>query len=339
MKRAYLISLLLISVMTLINLLLSPLAGYKAVGLIYLMMLQTASIVYKDFKIVMSSLLTSLLWNYLFIPPRFTFNIQDREDWVLMICFIVTSVIIGYFLQKIKEHQRALDEKKLLKESERIYRTLLNSVSHELKTPLAAIKGFVQFYQQKNQSADVVIGEINIATQRLEELVKNLLDMGRLESGNIKLHLELSELPEIIYSAHQKVKDKAEKRKFTFHFPQNLPMLKFDLFLIEQAFENIFRNACLYTPVDSEVISRIELTSSHLKILIEDNGEGLGADPPSVFNKFYRSVPNITGGTGLGLSIVKTIIELHRGFILAENKASGGALFTIFLPLNAEVIV
>lgn len=339
MKRTFFYSLLIVGLMTLVNLVLAPVIGYRAIGMIYLMLLQTATLVYKDFNIVFSSVVTAILWNYLFIPPRFTFGIQDEADWFLVICYIFTSLVIGYFSKKIKQHQKELNEQKLVEESERIYKTLLNSVSHEVKTPIAAIRGFVQYYLQgtfenKTQAADEVIKEINIAALRLEEVVQNLLDMGRLESGNLKLHREISDIPEILYSAHNKVKDKIDNRKFTFNFAQDLPMIKIDIFLVEQAFENIYRNACLYTPDLTEIISEVKIFNHQFVITISDTGNGLGPDPQNVFNKFYRSMPKIAGGTGLGLSIAKAIVELHSGKIKAENLPVRGACFTITLPFD-----
>lgn len=342
MKRTLFYSLLIVCLMTAMNLVLVSVVGYRAIGMIFLMLLQIAALTYKDFNIVISSIVTAILWNYLFIPPRFTFGIEDKDDWLLVICYIVTSLIVGYFSKKNKEHEKALNQQKLVEESERIYKTLLNSVSHEVKTPLAAIRGFVQYFLQtshsnKAQAAQEVIQEINIASLRLEEVVQNLLDMGRLESGNLKLHRELSDIPEIIYSAHDKVKDKIEDRKFIFNFSSDLPMIKIDLFLIEQAFENIFRNACLYTPEKTEITSEVKVAGQQMVITISDTGPGLGADPQNVFNKFYRSMPKITGGTGLGLSITKAIVELHAGTIMAENIPQGGARFSILLPLGGEM--
>jgi two-component system sensor histidine kinase KdpD len=232
-------------------------------------------------------------------------------------------------------------------ESERIYKTLLNSVSHEMRTPLAAIKGFASAMTEEEVLADkskviALATEVTKGVERLDQVVQNLLDMSRLETGNLKLNLDYADIQELIEVAISRVRKLYGEKQIIFKVQKDLPFVYLDYVLIEQSVENIIRNAFIYTPVDAVIEIDVIPEDKYLVITIADNGPGIKiADPNKIFQKFFRERPEHTGGLGLGLSICKAIIELHRGTITVANIKGKGASFTIRLPreLDRELIL
>lgn len=231
-------------------------------------------------------------------------------------------------------------------ESERIYKTLLNSVSHEMRTPLAAIKGFASAIKNINpvhepEKISNMAGEITQGVERLDYVVQNLLDMSRLESGNLKLNFDYADVFEIVQSSVSKVKKFYGDKVVRIESGKDLPLVYLDYFLIQQSIENIIRNAFIYTPPSSPLDIDINMDDNSVFINITDYGPGIrSSDVSVVFKKFYREHPEKAGGLGLGLSICKAILELHHGDITVQNIKGKGASFQIKIPreLDREII-
>jgi two-component system sensor histidine kinase KdpD len=229
----------------------------------------------------------------------------------------------------------------LATESEKLYKTLFNSISHELKTPITTIIGAVssfndsKIFENKN-SLTGIVNEINIAAERLHRLVENLLDMARLESGNLNLKLGWNSIADLIHSVTERLKNESKFHKLNIKIDEDI-VFRFDYTLLEQAIINIVHNALTYTPAGCEItIEGIQQNYNYI-LNISDNGNGFSEDAlTKLFTKFYRIPGTKTGGTGLGLSIAKGFIEAHGGSITASNKSSGGAMFTIILPIKEK---
>lgn len=236
--------------------------------------------------------------------------------------------------------QTELRGKLVSEESERIYKTLLNSVSHEMRTPIAAIKGFASVLQRPlvdDVSVKEIANEIGQGVSRLDYVVQNLLDMSRLESGNLRLNLDFYDLTEIVQKAISKVSVLDPSRPVHFKAQKDSPLIYLDYFLIEQTIENILRNAFMYTPSRTPIEIEMMFEEDQVLLTIMDHGPGIrGSDPEMIFKKFYRENPKETGGLGLGLSICRAIIELHRGHISVENITGKGACFKIRLPRELD---
>lgn len=229
----------------------------------------------------------------------------------------------------------------LATESEKLYKTLFNSISHELKTPITTIIGAVssfndsKIFENKN-SLTGIINEINIAAERLHRLVENLLDMARLESGNLNLKLGWNSIADLIHSVTERLKNESGQHKIYIKVDDDV-VFRFDYALLEQAIINIVHNALAYTPAGSEItIEGIQQNYNYI-LNISDNGNGFSENALSkLFTKFYRIPGTKTGGSGLGLSIAKGFVEAHRGTITVANNKSGGATFTIILPMKEK---
>lgn len=468
---------------TIINAILLPVIQYRSVGMIYLIGIFIGALVLKNYNVIYAAILGGLCWNLFFLPPTFTFVIDNHEDWIMLLLYVVGGIVMGIFMNRLKNKERilktegeratqlynitkslsktqdldqliqvalselnqilntkisffihphnkqvgdfnippkeeyildwvaknklpagkftdtlpastgfylpllgrkdclgvmAVDSSEInlmshdlrlildaisrqlsigierdqlqeelrknlvLQESERIYKTLLNSVSHEMRTPLAAIKGFSSALKIKEVARDTdkvfeMADEITQGVERLDYVVQNLLDMSRLESGNLKLRLDYLDIQELIKSAAKKVQRYYGEKKIIYNIPDNLPLFYLDYFLTEQTVENIIRNAYLYTPAEAELEVEVTLDAKYLHIILTDNGPGiLAKDPMMVFGKFFRATPERTGGVGLGLSICKAIIEQHRGTMTAENINGKGARFKISLPRELD---
>ena len=237
----------------------------------------------------------------------------------------------------------ALDEKarqtSILAESERLYKTLLNSVSHELRTPLATITGAASSLVDPNVSCDpgataALSQEIQEAAGRLNRVLENLLDMTRLESGQLRLALEWCDVNDLVTGALNRASADLSHHEVIRDVAAHLPLVRMDLPLMEQALYNLLHNAAVHTPVGTRVRVTARMEGGQLLVAVADRGPGLPpADLQRVFEKFYRAPGAPVGGVGLGLSVTKGLVEAHGGDITAENRANGGVRFTIRLPV------
>ena len=215
-------------------------------------------------------------------------------------------------------------------QSEKLQRALFDTVSHELKTPLAAISAALE-----QPGGSSISQEIRPAVTRLTQLVNNLLDMTRLDSGMLKPHLEWVDPSELVAEALAQVADQTRSRKLAVKLPRDLPPIRVDPGLIQQSIALILSNAVFHTPANTGIEVAAVLDGKTVKITVGDHGQGIKpGEEELIFEKFYRSASAPAGGTGLGLSIARRLVEAHNGRITARNRSEGGALFTIELPAS-----
>jgi two-component system sensor histidine kinase KdpD len=228
----------------------------------------------------------------------------------------------------------------MLRESERLYTTLLNSISHELRTPLASITGAASSLLDPKTSEDEtsrndLTHDIQSAADRLNRLVENLLDMSRLESGRLALNPEWCDMGDIIGVAVGRLKVCLTHHPVDIRLAPDLPLIRVNFGLIEQALVNLLDNACHYTPADTPIIIEATRRRNHLEVKVTDHGPGIPPeDLERIFDKFYRLPGSVTGGTGLGLSIARGLIEAHGGTLKAQNNTEGGLSFILNFPLT-----
>jgi two-component system sensor histidine kinase KdpD len=224
----------------------------------------------------------------------------------------------------------------------KLYNTLLNSLSHELRTPIATIIGStdnlkVDKAKLSEQDKDELIASISKAALRLNGNVENLLNMSRLESGVVKPVQDWCDIGELIYDVKNQLQEYSTNHTIDIKIQDNLPLFKLDGGLLSQSIYNLVYNAVIYTPAKSTITIIAIKQNNNLKITISDNGPGFPENEiENVFDKFYRLQSTNTGGTGLGLSIVKGFIEAMNGTIILQNNSGGGAKFTIAIPVEAS---
>jgi two-component system sensor histidine kinase KdpD len=268
--------------------------------------------------------------------------IQDPEQMHLLENFAQQSALALERALLAEESQRAWERV----EAEFLRNTLLSGVSHDLRTPLAAITGAASSLAEstgltdavRQDLAQTIVGE----SERMERLINNLLDMTRLESGGFTLRKEWHPLPEILGAALTHLRRRLADHPVKTHAPSDLPLICVDAIALDQVLVNLLDNAVLYTPVGTPIDITTTIVGETVTLDIADRGPGLPKDDPQrVFQKFFRGGRR-TGsaddgarrGVGLGLAICKGIVELHHGTITAENREGGGALFRITLPVG-----
>jgi K+-sensing histidine kinase KdpD len=260
----------------------------------------------------------------------------DKETDSLINTFI-SQIGVAVEREYLKEQAK---QNLLIADSEKLYKTLFDSVSHELKTPITTILGAISSFRDDKIIDNKpiffkLINEANIAAERLKRLVENLLDMTRLESGTLKLKKEWHSISDLLNSVIHRIRIEDVDHKINCQIKENIGLGNFDYPLLEQALVNIIHNSIEYTPSHSTINIIVESRNDKTIISISDNGVGFPeGELENIFKKFYRIPGTKTGGTGLGLSIAKGFIEAHRGTITANNRKNGGAEFIISLPIN-----
>lgn len=226
-------------------------------------------------------------------------------------------------------------------ESERLRNVLLNSLSHDLRTPLAVIAGASSSLLQKTNAATSSLDQELLQTifeesDRLSRLIDSLLQITRFEAGGIQVQKEWNVPEEVLGAALRRVQQQFPRRKFHTDIPGDLPLVPMDAILIEQVFFNLLENACRYSPEETPIDLTARVTGPAFEIRVADRGPGLAADElERVFQKFYRGSAVAHGdqrGAGLGLAICQAIITAHQGKVRAENRSGGGAIFSLTLP-------
>ena len=225
-------------------------------------------------------------------------------------------------------------------ESERLRNSLLAALSHDLRTPLTVLVGLAEsltltkpaLSPTQLESAEAIQDE----ARRMSTLVSNLLDMARIESGEVKLNLEWQPLEEVVGSALNATHAMLTQHVVDVQIPRDLPLIRIDALLIERVLVNLLENASKYTPPGSRITLAAEIIGDRLSVSVSDNGPGLPVGrEEAVFQKFARGErESATPGVGLGLSICRAIVESHQGKILATHRPGGGARFTFTLPLG-----
>ena len=480
-----------VAVVTLASWFMQRLTGYQAVGILYMLSIVVLATMLNRWAVLFVATLSALLWDFLFIPPPFTFHIDSLQDRMMFAMYFIVAVVVGRLTSRLrtreiaerKREQRTqalnrllegvsastsledglhravremdtvfrahtavllsdvdgrkldtaphpastflpddrevgvatwafekrqvagrftdtlpdgaalyvplttsngtlgilgmnfaersaltLDERELLEtfavqiaalveryrliegasqarlaaESERLHRTLLDSVSHELKTPLAVIEAATDGLDVQLTEASVPLGktfldEIKQANKRLSRVVSNLLDMTRIETGRLPLNLEWCEPAELLQSAAEMVRNEISPERINISAPDDMPLVRLDFGLMEQALCNLLTNAATYSPADKPIQISAQLDDNVLVLRVADQGIGLTpGEETKVFEKFYRGVRARPGGTGLGLSIVRGFARAHQGEVIAENNPAGGAVFTIRLPVETS---
>jgi two-component system sensor histidine kinase KdpD len=229
-------------------------------------------------------------------------------------------------------------------ETEQLRNSLLSSVSHDLRTPLAVVTGATSALLEDGAAHDAASRRELLETahqeaQRLNRLVRNLLDMTRLEAGALKVHKEPQPIEEVIGAALNRMEDRLRGREVNTAVPRNLPLVPFDPALIEQVLINLLENATKYTPAGSPIDVSAHCSEGEIVVEVADRGPGVAAENAErVFDKFYRVREGEGGGVGLGLTICRGIVSAHGGRIWVEDRPGGGAIFRFTLPLERTAV-
>ncbi|HET8724038.1 MAG TPA: DUF4118 domain-containing protein [Anaeromyxobacteraceae bacterium] len=272
-----------------------------------------------------------LAYDYFFVPPAFTLNVADGR-------YLFTFAMmfgIGLLVSSLAERAR---EAAVRAESETLRGTLLSSVSHDLRTPLAAITGAATTLRDQavdEETRRELVAAICDEAERMERMVGNLLDMTRLTSGAVAPRQEWIPVEEVAGAALARTERLLARHRVRTEIPSGAAMIRADPLLLEQLLVNLLENAARHTPPGTEVLLRAEAGPEGLALEVADRGPGVPAgEEERVFERFHRGGRADGGGAGLGLAIARAIAEVHGGTLRVEPNEGGGACFRLQLPAS-----
>ena len=343
--RGYAGSVLVVAGVTALALLLRQSLESSDLTLLYLLGVVVVAISFGRGPAITAAVLGVLAFDFLFVPPHFTFRVSDVRYFVTFAVMLSVAVITGTLtarLREQREHARRMAEQARRTQSqievERARSAVLSSVSHDLRTPLTAITGAATALRDdaalgtdtRRELAETIADE----AQRLNQLIGNLLDVTRLESGALHVQKEWHSVEEVVGAALTRLGPVLAGRKVDVSL-RGLPLIPMDDILFEQVVRNLVDNAIRHSGTEEPVLIRGRLEDGELRLEVADSGRGLSQEEKSrVFEKFYRGSGSAHGGAGLGLAICRGIMEAHGGTIEAANREGGGAVFTVHLPVH-----
>jgi two-component system, OmpR family, sensor histidine kinase KdpD len=322
----------------------SAYVGYHVIAFILLLVVSLVSMFFDIVPVLLTAFVSALVWDFFFIPPHFTITVGTTEDRIFLMMYFVVALISATLTYKIRKIEKSVWLKEEKINTIRLYNTLLNSLSHELRTPIATIIGATDNLQHNaarltDSTRKELVGEIAKASLKLNQHVENLLNMSRLESGFIQPKNDWCDINELVYDIVKRVEENKINQTISVNVDGDLPLANVDKGILEQVLFNLVSNASIYTPAGSAIIVSAKCEGDVLEVAVEDNGKGFPVNEiERVFDKFYRLKDAKTGGTGLGLSIVKGFTEAMGGRVALENVAAGGARFTIKIPAEMSYL-
>jgi K+-sensing histidine kinase KdpD len=294
---------------------------------------------------VVTAALSSLCFDFFFIPPVYSFAPSDLKSGITLIVMVVVAGVISGLAEISRRQQSAARNRELALETERLRNSLLSAVSHDLRTPLAAIFGAgTELLQDGRKLAEderqELVSAIVEEAARLDQLVTNLLDVARLDGGKVQIRKRLEPLDEVVEASLERLRGRLGGRPVRSHVPQEIPMVPMDAVLMQQVLVNLVENALRYTPEGTPVEVEATCESNTVVIEVRDSGPGIrDEEAERLFERFYRGAAHSSrdGGVGLGLSICRAIVLAHDGRISLRNRAPSGAVARLELPLPREV--
>lgn len=291
-----------------------------------------------------AAMLSVVAGSYLFYSPIYSFRVTDPQDFADLAVFVVVAALTSRLAAGVRRQAREIAEARLKAQGEALREALLNSVSHDLQTPLAAILGSATVLEGLDPDGDARVrrelaAAIREEAERLASHIGNVLDLTRIRSGQIAPRLELVELPDIINGALRRKEKALAGHTLHVDVPPGLPMLRLDLFLMEHAVANVLDNAAKFSPAGSKVSVVARVEGGEVVLEIADEGRGIRAeDLERVFEAFYRGSAQESGaaaGSGLGLAICRAFVEANGGSVAVAGVAPGrGATVRMRLPVS-----
>lgn len=330
----YLISVGLVFITTLFGELVKRTLEPTNLVMFYLLVVVFVAIRWGQGTAILTSILSVLAFDFFLVPPYLTLNVAALQYIFTFVAFLIVGVVISTLASKTREQV-------IQRQTEKLQSALLNSISHDLRTPLASITGSLTALLDNDSSLDDTTRKELLETafeeaERLNRLVGNLLDMTRMEAGALKIDRKPCELRDVLGASLEQLKEKIGFRDIRIDIPKDFPEVSLDFSFMMKVFFNLIDNALKYSPLDTPIDIKAAVFKDKVKIEIKDHGIGIPKeDLKRIFDKFYRvERPQQIMGTGLGLSICKGIIEAHGGEITAQNNPDRGATFIITIPSN-----
>jgi two-component system sensor histidine kinase KdpD len=318
--------------------------GHSAVTAPFLLVVVLIAAVWGRGAAIVASLASALVYNYLIIPPANTFSIPTPDEGFLIISLLAVALTLGTWKERTLRVERQVRQ---LAASEKLQKVLLDTISHDFKSPLTAIVGslsslVVEGHRLTEYDRKELIETAYQQATRLDKLVTDVLEMTRLEAGTVRLRREPASIRDLVREALSQVREIMGERPSRIVIRPELPALAMDAVLMSHALANVLENAAKYSAPDAPIGIEAHAADGHVVLAVSDCGIGVPADDLGrIFEKFYRRDPPKgralpVDGTGLGLAIAKGIVEAHGGRIWAEQRAEGGVVVRLRLPLEIQ---
>jgi two-component system sensor histidine kinase KdpD len=313
---------------------LREIAPVLSLGVLYLFAVLPVAVFFGLAYALTVSIASMLAFNFFFLPPLHTLALTDSENWVALAVYLVTSIVVSELAALARRRARTEAEAQALRRSDAVKTAVLHSVSHDLRSPLTAIRAASEGLQSASLELDeadrvALLDTIRLETARLERLVANLLDLSRLEAGAARPQPELWPVDELIGRALDALGPDAVRVSLAVG---EEPPVRVDAAQIERVLVNVLENALrLSSPADPV---EVEVTGSEVEVLIRvsDRGPGLApGDLDRIFEPFEHGRRG-RQGTGLGLAIARGFAQANGGSLWAEPRPGSGASFLLALP-------
>jgi len=337
--RRFLSTVLLVALGTALARAVRDLVALPDLVMIYVAVIMVAAAFFGRGPALVASALSVGAYDFVCVPPYYTLAIAESRHAVTFVMMFVVGLLVSELVARVRRHAEEAESATLRAHTEEMRSSLLSAVSHDLRTPLAVITGAATTLRDQGDKLDVaeraeLLETVCEEAERLERLVRNLLDMTRLEAKGMKVKREWIPVEEIVGSALTRLERWLEGRAIVTRLPPDLPLLSVDPVLLEQVFVNLFENAAKHTPPGSAIDVTARRVDGAVEIVVADRGPGFPAgDELRIFEKFHRGRGTSAPGAGLGLAIVRGVIEAHGGTVTASNRTGGGAEMRVLLPI------
>lgn len=326
---------------TLIGLLMQSRFDIVNIAMVYLLAVVGVALYASRGAAVFCAALSVLVFDIVFVPPAGMLTVHDAQYLFTFAIMLAVALAISSLRLRARREEAQRIEKAVEADRERLRSTLLASISHDLRTPLAVMAGASsslaeQGEQLSSAERTALARSIFDQTAAMTEQVDKVLQMTRLELGGLALQRDWASIAEIAGTVLGRLQSRLEHHRVALDIPDDLPLLRVDAPLIAVVLSNLLENAARHTPPDTTIHVRAQQSGKAIEVCVDDFGPGIGEqDIDRLFEKFHQRRQEGSGaGIGLGLAICRAIIELHGGRIRAETLPGGGARFRFSLPLE-----
>lgn len=336
----YALSLAVVAVCTLVGQALAPLVELTNIAMIYMLGVVVVATRLGRGPSFFATVMGVAAFDYLYVPPQLSFVTTELKYFVMFAVMLVTGFVIGGLTERLRNEVKASERLAAQVDFERQRNTLLSSVSHDFRTPLATVTAASSALLDESTHLDAeatreLLTAIFQESTRVERLVANLLQMTRLDSDRVMPRLEEGQVEEIIGEAAGRFPTDLESGRIQLNLPDDLPACRFDRDLFELALVNLIENALKYSKEGEPIQLEARRLEGAVRVDVLDRGDGIPeADRSGMFEKFQR-LPNARGksGVGLGLAICRAAMEAQGGHVKSEPRSGGGSAFFLELPI------
>jgi two-component system sensor histidine kinase KdpD len=362
-----------------ITVVLIPLRGTinsTTIGFGFLLGVLFVAIIWGSIPALFASVLAMLSFNFFFLPPFYTFTIADPQNWIALTAFFITALAVGQLSARAKQRAEIAEargekierlyeelrqaferasEAEALRRSERLKTALLEAVTHDLRTPLTSIKASATLLIEDRDDSEIhdtftpeeqqtMLKVISEEVDRLDRFVESIVDLARIEAGDIQLQRNWGPVDEIIDAAVARAEPLIKKHQLKISVEKDLPVIRVDARAVAEVIYTLIENATKYAPSQTGINVRAERVPDEMvKISVEDEGPGIPLHLRArVFEKFFRGNGKANSseageGIGMGLSIAKGIVEAHGGRIWIEGgTANKGTRVSFTVPVGDD---